>query len=283
MDTKTCSAPPAIDLPPPPDGAAEDWTVPQRWERFSEDEHAVWDRLFARQQDMLHGRAVEAFHQGMDILQLDRPGIPRLDALNERLRARTGWTIVAVPGRVPDAVWHAHLSQRRYPAGNFIRRPDQLDYIAEPDVFHDMFGHVPLLALPEWADFMQRIGGLGLEALALGAMHRLARLYWYTVEFGLCREREGLRIYGAGIVSSFEESRLSLESAAPHRLAFDLERVLRTRFTPGRLQRSYFVIEDFWDLLDIVSKADLPALYAALEDKEDFEPNEVTREDRLAA
>ena len=265
----------------PPPGAAEDWTIPQHWEAFTPAQHRIWDLLFARQQKLLQGRAISAFLHSLDVLRLAHPGIPNFDELNERLHAATGWTVVAVPGLVPDDVFHRHLSQRRFPAGNFIRTPEQLGYLQEPDVFHDVFGHVPLLAIPEWAAFMQAIGELGLQALEHGAIHRLARLYWYTVEFGLAREEGQLRIYGSGIVSSFNESRYALESDTPNRIAFDLKRVLRTNYRIDDFQQCYFVIEHFRDLLDIVLKADLPALYAELEGERDFEPDEVAERDQL--
>jgi phenylalanine-4-hydroxylase len=256
----------------PPPGACADWTVPQHWERFTSDEHAVWDLLFARQQEMLRGRSVRAFEEGLDVLRLSRPGIPELGELNDRLHARTGWTVVSVPGLVPDDVFFAHLANRRFPAGNFIRRRDQLDYLEEPDVFHDVFGHVPLLALPAVADFMQALGEKGLDALARGMLDRLARLYWYTVEFGLAREDGALRIYGAGILSSFGESRFSLESEAPRRRRFDLQEVLRTTYRSDAFQQGYFVIDSFESLLESVLAADLDALYDAVAPLPDLDP-----------
>ena len=258
--------------PSPPQGAAADWTVPQNWGSFTADEHAVWDLLFARQQEMLHGRAVRAFEQGLDVLHLSRPGIPELGELNDRLHARTGWTVVSVPGLVPDDIFFDHLANRRFPAGNFIRRRDQLDYLEEPDVFHDVFGHVPLLALPAVADFMQALGAKGLEALDKGVLHRLARLYWYTVEFGLAREDGALHIYGAGILSSFGESRFSLESDSPRRRRFDLPEVLRTSYRSDAFQTGYFVIDSFEALLESVIDADLTALYAEVEPLPDLDP-----------
>jgi phenylalanine-4-hydroxylase len=165
-----------VPAPAPPPGAAEDWTIPQSWERFGAAEHRVWDLLFARQQRALAGRVVTEFAQGLEILRLARPGIPDFDALNERLSARTGWTVVAVPGLIPDDIFFRHLSERRFPAGNFIRPPSRLDYLEEPDVFHDVFGHVPMLAQPRMAEFMQKLGELGLRALASGNIHRLSRL-----------------------------------------------------------------------------------------------------------
>ena len=259
--------------PTPPPGAAADWTIPQHWERFTPEEHRVWDLLFARQQELLAGRAVRAFHEGLDVLRLSRPGIPDLDELNERLFARTGWTVVSVPGLVPDDVFFNHLSERRFPAGNFIRSASQLDYLEEPDVFHDVFGHVPLLAQPAVADFMQALGQAGLNALGRGALDRLARLYWYTVEFGLAREDGDLKIYGAGILSSFGESRFSLESPEPHRPAFDIRRVLRTRYRSDAFQQSYFVVESFDELLGSILETDLPALYDSLASEPDLCPS----------
>nr|WP_295372105.1 phenylalanine 4-monooxygenase [uncultured Sphingosinicella sp.] len=261
---------PARSAPPP--GAAADWTIPQHWERFTAEEHRVWDILFARQQELLGTRAVRAFHEGLDVLRLSKPGIPDLDELNERLFARTGWTVVSVPGLVPDDIFFDHLSNRRFPAGNFIRSAEQLDYLEEPDVFHDVFGHVPLLAQPAVADFMQAIGGHGLHALEVGALHRLARLYWYTVEFGLAREDGALKIYGAGILSSFGETRYSLESDVPHRPAFDMRRVLRTAYCSSEFQKSYFVIDSFEDLLDRTVGDDLAPLYEALDGVPDLDP-----------
>jgi phenylalanine-4-hydroxylase len=263
----------AKDPTRPPPGAAADWTVPQEWERFTRDEHDVWDLLFARQQEALADRAVQGFGRGLDLLRLSRPGIPNLDELNERLFGRTGWTVVSVPGLVPDEVFFEHLRHRRFPAGNFIRKRAQLDYLEEPDVFHDVFGHVPLLADPEMADFMQLLGERGLEALGAGALHRLARLYWYTVEFGLARQNGELRIYGAGILSSHGESRFSLESPVPQRVPFDLERVLRSPYRSDAFQARYFVVDNFQDVIDLVSRTELAPLYAALENRpEDVAP-----------
>ena len=265
-----------IELPAeaasPPAGAAADWTVPQRWHRFTAEEHAVWDLLFARQQRMLRGRAVGAFAEGLDVLSLSRPGIPELGELNQRLGARTGWQVVSVPGLVPDEIFFAHLANRRFPAGNFIRSRDQLDYLEEPDVFHDVFGHVPLLALPAVADFMQALGERGLEALDRGVLHRLARLYWYTVEFGLAMEGGALRIYGAGILSSFGESRFALESESPKRRPFDVAEVLRTEYRSDAFQAGYFVIDSFERLLDTMLNADLGALYDEAEALPDLDP-----------
>jgi phenylalanine-4-hydroxylase len=281
IDTRQANQAPrhgALASPTPPPGAAADWTVPQRWEEYTDGDHWVWDKLFARQQSLLHGRAVAAFEEGLEILDLSRPGVPNFDELNDRLGRRTGWSVVAVPGLVPDDVFFRHLSRRRFPAGNFIRGADQLDYLEEPDVFHDVFGHVPLLSHPAVADFMEALGHLGLAALDQGALQRVARLYWYTVEFGLAREAGALKIYGAGILSSFSESHYALESPKPLRLDFELERVMRTRYRTDILQQSYFVIDRFESLLRLVEGSDLGALWEALDRLTDFSPAE-----RLAA
>jgi phenylalanine-4-hydroxylase len=273
----------ALASPVPPPGAASDWTVPQHWDELTAEDHWVWDTLFARQQTLLHDRAVGEFEESLEVLHLSRPGIPNFDELNEKLNARTGWTVVAVPGLVPDDVFFEHLRNRRFPAGNFIRRKNQLDYLEEPDVFHDVFGHVPLLAQQAVADFMQELGFLGEQAMEIGQLHRVARLYWYTVEFGLARERGRIKIYGAGILSSFGESHYSLESAKPHRLAFDLKRVLRTRYRTDAFQQSYFVIDRFEHALKLVRENDFKSLCAELDELPDIDPSIVEPDERLAA
>lgn len=247
----------------PPPGAAADWTIPQNWDAFTSDEHAMWDRLFARQSAMLPGRAADAFLRGIDVLRLERPGIPDYRELNARLMDATGWQVVAVPGLVPDDVFFDHLANRRFPAGNFIRTPEQLDYLKEPDVFHDVFGHVPMLADPVFADYMVAYGEGGLRSLKFDALKQLARLYWYTVEFGLIREGAGLRIYGAGIVSSYAESVFALDSDSPNRIGFDLARVMRTDYRIDDFQQNYFVIDSLDQLLDVTVNTDFAPLYAA--------------------
>lgn len=249
------------DTPPP--GAAADWTISQDWDAFSADEHAMWDRLFARQSEMLPGRAADAFLRGIDVLKLEKPGIPDYRELNARLMAATGWQVVAVPGLVPDDVFFDHLANRRFPAGNFIRTPQQLDYLQEPDVFHDVFGHVPMLADPIFADYMVAYGEGGLRSLQFDALKQLARLYWYTVEFGLIRESGGLRIYGAGIVSSYAESVFALDSDSPNRIGFDLARVMRTDYRIDDFQQNYFVIDSLDQLLETTVNTDFAPLYAA--------------------
>ncbi len=271
----------ASDLAFPPPGARADWTIPQDWARYSPREHRVWDELFARQSAMLKGRASAPFLKGLDSLRLSRGGIPDFAELSERLRKLTGWQVVAVPGLVPDVVFFEHLANRRFVAGRFIRRPEQLDYLEEPDIFHDVFGHVPLLSDPVFADYMQAYGLGGLRALNFHALEKLARLYWYTVEFGLIREDSGLRLYGAGIVSSYSESVFALDDPSPNRLQFDLERVMRTRYRIDDYQQSYFVIDSFAELLHRTADADFAPVYERLEDLPDIPPDAVLSSDRV--
>lgn len=258
-----------------------DWTISQDWGAYSPEEHATWDRLFARQTALLPGRAVPEFLQGLDVLRLTRPGIPDFDELSDSLMRRTGWQVVAVPGLVPDRVFFEHLANRRFVAGRFIRKPQQIDYLEEPDVFHDVFGHVPLLAHPTFADYMQAYGRGGLKADALGAIDYLARLYWYTVEFGLIAQEDGLKLYGAGIVSSHAESIFALDDPSPHRIGFDLKRVMQTQYRIDDYQQSYFVIDSFEDLLVQTENADLTPLYTNLKDMADLKPDAVLPTDRV--
>ncbi len=250
--------------------SAGDWIIPQDWGHYSPQDHATWDTLFARQSAMLPGRASDAFLRGIDVLKLSKPGIPDFAELSERLMAATGWRVVAVPGLIPDDVFFDCLANRVFVAGNFIRRPDQLDYLKEPDVFHDVFGHVPMLADPVFADYMVAYGKGGQRAGSLGALKRLARLYWYTVEFGLVREAGTLRIYGSGIVSSHGESIFALDDPSPNRIGFDLNRVMRTDYRIDDYQQTYFVIPSFNDLLRITVETDFAPVYAALDALPDY-------------
>ncbi|MFA6113173.1 MAG: phenylalanine 4-monooxygenase [Sphingomonas sp.] len=263
----------------PPEGAGPDWTVPQDWAHYTAEEHAVWDTLFDRQAKLLPGRASETYLRGLDVLKLSKPGIPDFEELSERLMGLTGWQVVAVPGLVPDDVFFDHMANRRFVAGNFIRRPDQLDYLQEPDVFHDVFGHVPMLADPVFADYLAAYGRGGQRALELGALKHLARLYWYTVEFGLIAEPEGLRIYGSGIVSSFAETRFALDDPSPNRIAFDLKRVMRTEYRIDDFQQNYFVIPSFDELLRLTVETDFAPLYAGIMAQPDVPVAEILPDD----
>ena len=261
--------------------ARSDWTIPQDWDRYTAEEHAVWDTLFALQTGMLEGRVTSAFRRGLDVLRLSRAGIPDFAELSQRLEALTGWRVVAVPGLIPDDVFFEHLANRRFVAGRFIRRPDQLDYLQEPDVFHDLFGHVPLLCDPAFADYMQAYGAGGLRAQQFGALEKLARLYWYTVEFGLIREGGGLKLYGAGIVSSFGESKFALDDPSPNRIGFDLERVMRTDYRIDDYQQSYFVIDSFEHLRRQTADIDFAPVYRRLEQLPVLAPDAILPTDEL--
>ena len=265
----------------PPAGAAADWTVDQDWQHYTPEEHATWDTLFARQSKLLPGRASDAYLRGLDVLKLSKPGIPDFAELSERLMKLTGWQVVAVPGLVPDDVFFDHMANRRFVAGNFIRRPDQLDYLQEPDVFHDVFGHVPMLADRVFADYLEAYGRGGQRALGLDALKYLGRLYWYTVEFGLIREDAGLRIYGSGIVSSFAESRFALDDPSPNRIGFDIARVMRTEYRIDDFQQNYFVIPSFEELLRITVETDFAPLYAELKAQEDIPVAAILPEDAV--
>jgi phenylalanine-4-hydroxylase len=257
-----------------------DYTIEQDWDAYTEEEHAIWRTLFHRQERLLPGRACGEFLAGLAGLGVAARGIPDFRRLNEALGRATGWRIVAVPGLVPDDIFFEHLANRRFPSTCFIRRRGQLDYLQEPDIFHDIYGHVPLLMNPVFADYMQAYGEGGLKALRLGALRRLARLYWYTVEFGLIRTDAGLRIYGSGILSSKGESIFCLDDPAPNRLGFDLLRIMRTEYRIDDFQESYFVIDGFRQLFD-ATRPDFTPYYEALAALPDIAPGEVLPTDNV--
>ena len=221
----------------------QDYVVPQEWESFTDDDHAVWDLLFARQVDLLGTRVVTPFLDGIDLLRLAHPGVPDLDGLNAILEPRTGWRTVAVTGLVPDDIFFAMLGERVFPVGNFIRTRDELDYLEEPDCFHDMFGHIPMLAHHDYAEMTRHVGELGVAAIAAGQGHKAARLYWHSVEFGLAKEHGELKILGAGLASSFGEAHLSLESDSVERLPFSVRRAVDTPYKHDSFQPRYLVSE----------------------------------------
>lgn len=260
----------------------DDFTIAQDWESYTAEEHAIWRALFRRQETILAGRACGEFIAGLAGLGVAADGVPDFRRLNDILGRATGWQIVAVPGLVPDPVFFAHLANRRFPATCFIRRRDQLDYLSEPDIFHDIYGHVPLLINPVFADYLQAYGAGGLKALRLGHLENLARLYWYTVEFGLIRTPEGLRIYGSGIVSSKGESVYCLEDPRPKRIAFDLLRVMRTRYRIDDFQECYFVIDGFEQLF-AATRPDFAPYYRRLESEPAIAPGALLPGDRLLA
>ncbi|WP_291208111.1 phenylalanine 4-monooxygenase [Hyphomonas sp.] len=259
---------------------APDFTIDQAWESYSAAEHDRWDRLFRRQCEVTKGRACAAALAAMDTLELSPSGIPHMGRLSDRLEKLTRWRIVPVAELVPDEIFFDHLANRRFPAGAFIRPEAEFDYLQEPDIFHDIFGHVPLLANPVFADFMEAYGKGGQRAMKLGQLHNLARLYWYTVEFGLIQEADGLRIYGAGILSSPQETVFALEDTSPNRIGFDLKRLMRTKYIIDDFQQTYFVIDSFEALLEACYQ-DFGNVYAEVKGEPDFEAHDVAAGDRL--
>ena len=257
-----------------------DWTIPQGWAHYTPAQHHTWTTLYQRQCKLLPGRACDEFVAGIRALPLGPDAIPDFRRVNDTLGKRTGWQIVAVPGLIPDEVFFEHLANRRFPAGNFIREPDQLDYIQEPDVFHDVFGHVPMLMNPAMADFIQAYGKGGLRAQELGVLPLLARVYWYTVEFGLLQQADGLKLYGAGMASSYTETTFCLDSPSPNRIRFDLQRVMRTRYRIDDFQETYFVLHDLDELLHFAA-VDFAPIYAAASSKGELAPSNILPQDEV--
>ena len=243
--------------------------VEQPWDGYTATDHQVWATLFRRQREVLVGRACDAFLDAQDAMGMTPDAIPKFTDLNVALRAATGWELVGVEGLLPELVFFDHLANRRFPVTWWIRKPEQMDYLSEPDLFHDLFGHVPLLMDPVFADYLECFGHGGVKAHGIGeeALMLLSRLYWYTVEFGLIRQDDGLRIYGSGIVSSKGESIHCLESDAPNRLGFDLERIMRTRYRIDTYQKTYFVIDSF-DQLMKATEPDFAPIYERLASEE---------------
>lgn len=254
----------ASERPPRGDYARAnaDYTCAQNWSSYTAADHDTYRRLYERQTALLPGRACDAFIEALPSLGA-RDRIPRFEEINERLRPATGWEIVAVPGLIPERPFFDLLAHRRFPVTDWIRSPEEFDYVVEPDVFHDLFGHVPLLFNPVFADYVQRYGAGGLKAHDLGAGELLSRLYWYTIEFGLVLQTNGLRAYGAGILSSSGELQHSVTSGAPQRIALDLLRCMRTRYKIDDYQATYFVIESFEQLFDMTAP-DFEPLYGAV-------------------
>lgn len=257
-----------------------DWTIDQDWDAYSPEDHETWRCLFERQTRLLPDYACKAFVEGIKALPMGPDAIPDFRRVNDVLERRTGWTIVAVPGLVPDEVFFEHLANRRFPSGQFIRRPTQLDYLQEPDVFHDVFGHVPMLMHPVMGDFIAAYGRGGLRAIDMGCLPLLARVYWYTVEFGLVFEGEGLKLYGAGIASSSAESRFCIDDGSPNRIGFALERVMRTLYRIDDFQETYFVLDDLDRLLELAD-IDFAPVYKRVSRNPALQPNEIAPGDHL--
>lgn len=261
---------------------SDDYTIDQRWENYTQENHQIWQTLFNNLKHVLPNRACNEFVDGINGLGVVADHIPDFRRLNDVLEKATGWQIVAVPGLVPDDIFFEHLANKRFPSTCFIRTPEQLNYIQEPDIFHDIFGHVPLLMNPIFANYMEQYGKGGLKALKLNSLKNLARLYWYTVEFGLINTDDGLRIYGSGIVSSKGEVIYSLEDKTPNRVEFDLIRIMRTNYRIDDYQEIYFVINSFEELFD-ATLADFTKYYEELKQLDDLMPGDLLQEDHKIA
>ncbi|WP_300554324.1 phenylalanine 4-monooxygenase [Maricaulis sp.] len=259
---------------------ADDFTIDQKWDLYSREEHGIWSKLYERQMGVLSGRAAPEHFKGLELLDLNEGGIPDFRRVNEKLEKLTGWTVVTVPGLIPEKEFYEHLANRRFVSGRFIRDPHKLDYLPEPDIFHDVFGHVPLLTQPVFADYMEAYGKGGLRSMEFDAIQNMARLYWYTVEFGLINTPEGRRIYGAGIVSSKSESIFSLEARSPNRVHFDLERIMRTDYRYDDFQQTYFVIDSFDELME-ATYADFAPIYERLPDLGELKPSDIVEGDKV--
>ncbi|WP_284619699.1 phenylalanine 4-monooxygenase [Aquabacterium humicola] len=270
------------DRPPRGDYARAhvDYTCDQQSD-YTSAEHALYQRLFERQARQLDGRACDEFVRALALLG-EPTHIPRFDQVSQRLRRATGWEIVAVPGLIPEEAFFSLLAERRFPVTDWIRKPEEFDYVVEPDVFHDLFGHVPLLFDPVFADYMQAYGAGGMKASRLDACEQLARLYWYTVEFGLINTPQGLRAYGAGILSSAGELRYSVESPAPARIGFDLQRLMRSRYKIDDYQANYFVIDSFQQLFDATAP-DFTPVYEAVRQQLEIDAGTVLPGERTFA
>jgi phenylalanine-4-hydroxylase len=256
-----------------------DYTVDQDWAAYSADEHNLWKRLYARQSTLLPRYACDEFLDSLATLNFGA-GIPKFDEINPKLKAATNWQIVAVPGLLPDDVFFNHLAHRRFPVTVWLRNPAEFDYIVEPDIFHDFFGHVPLLFDKTFADYLEAYGKGGVKAKGLNALSYLARLYWYTVEFGLIETPKGLRTYGAGILSSGGELPYCIESTKPNRIRFDLLRVMQSKYKIDTFQETYFVIKDFKELFDATAP-DFTPYYSELRTRPELSANTILPLDSL--
>ena len=259
----------------------DSYLVDQDWGSYSDEDHDTWSRLFERQSKLLPGRVCEEYLEGLKLLGIDGEGIPNFEEMSARLRKQTGWEVVAVPGLVPSRPFFDMLSDKKFPAGNFIRKPHELDYLEEPDIFHDVFGHVPLLTNPAYASYMHAYGQAGDAAMENKGVKFLARLNWYTIEFGLIMNDGVPKIYGAGIVSSYGETKYALDDASPHYVHFDLERVLKTGYYIDDFQATYFVIDSFEKLFEEAVETPFLPLYQKLREEQDYTPFELLPSDNV--
>jgi phenylalanine-4-hydroxylase len=253
--------------------AGPDFRLAQNYDNYTADEQAIWRTLYERQLGMLAEHAAPEFVAGLRLLGADSQRIPVLAETSERLKRLTGFEVIGVPGLIPEADFFAHLAERRFPVTVWMRRRDELDYLVEPDLFHDFFGHLPMLAHTVFANFIQAYGMIGARARTPAALKMLARLYWYTVEFGLVATSKGLRAYGAGILSSSGETVYATRATGPARIGFDLQRVLRTNYLIDSYQKTYFVLDEIEQLFDSVLEADFDALFEKADEIQAYDPD----------
>ena len=263
----------------PPEGVAADWTMPQNWRGFTAGQHETWRTLFDQQSAALDGYACRSFLEGREILRKLKPGVPDFAELNALLKPASGWEVVAVPGWIPNEPFFEHLANKRFPAANFVRPPEQIAYSEEPDMFHDIFGHIPMLTDPAFSDFLVAYGQAGLRAEKLGAADYLGRLWLYTVEFGLVVEDGELRAFGGGLMSSLAETVSALTSPEPQRIWLDIERVMRTRYNFDEFQQTYFVVEGFEALLRATEETDFAGIYRKIAGEPALDPGDAWRSD----
>ena len=235
--------------------------IDQGWNDYTPDHHETWQMLYERQMDVLRPRVCPEYLQAVEDLGFTADKIPNFDEVNERLRAATGWEIVATKGLIKSKPFFDMLTDRKFPSGYFIRDKDQLDYLEEPDIFHDLFGHIPLLTNPAYADYMHEYGKGGARALKYKTTKNLARLNWWTIEFGLIQKEDGLKIYGAGLCSSYGEAQYCLDDPSAHHVRFDLERCMRTKVYINDFQPCYFVIDSFESLFEQAVYTDFSPMY----------------------
>jgi phenylalanine-4-hydroxylase len=262
--------------------ANANYVVEQDWSSYTPEQHALWSTLMNRQLALVKRYGAPQFLTGLSTLNI-QDGIPRFEEASRILRRATQWEIVAVPGLIPEEHFFGHLAQRRFPVTVWLRTPTEIDYLVEPDVFHDFFGHVPLLSDPVFADFVQAYGVAGRKAAAEGGVAMLARLYWYSVEFGLIDTGGELRTYGAGILSSSGETAYCIDSRRPHRIRFNLERVMRTGYMIDAYQKTYFVVDSFEQLFRDSYDRDFAPIYREFRDSPAIPPDTVLPGDVLVS
>lgn len=271
------------DYPDYPEMKADFSIDGQYYDRYTEENQWVWQHLYERQMKLVPDYACKAYLDSLQDMPINPDRIPRFEEINEVLYAATGWELVPVPGLIPAHAFFTHLATKAFPVTHWMREKAKIDYLQEPDLFHDLFGHVPLLMNPIMAQYLAAFGRGGCRAFRMGDeryLENLTRLYWYTVEFGLMKEADKTKIYGAGILSSPGEVVFSVDSPSPNRIAFDMKRMMQTDFIISNYQETYWVIDSFDQLFD-ATKADFKPIYQELQDGRIYKPDEVLQTDTV--